>query len=78
MWICEKGGHCVDPCDERCGHYIEVEPVVHGRWMEVPYVYIGLKRYECSNCYSDVFWNDRIQHHKDKYCPNCGARMDGE
>lgn len=56
----------------------ELVPVVHGQWMEVPYVYIGLKRYECSNCYSDVFWNDRIQHHKDKYCPNCGARMDGE
>ena len=27
MWICEKGGRCVDPCDG-CDHYIEVEPVV--------------------------------------------------
>ena len=70
----------VDDCDSLLCMLptIDAVPVVHGRWMEVPYVYIGLKRYECSNCYSDVFWNDRIQHHKDKCCPNCGARMDGE
>ena len=27
MWICEKGGRCVDPCND-CYHYIEVEPIV--------------------------------------------------
>ena len=56
----------------------DVAPVVHGRWMDVPYVYFGAKRYECSNCYSDVFWNNRIQTTKDNYCPNCGCRMDLE
>lgn len=56
----------------------DVAPVVHGRWMDVPYVYFGANRYECSNCYSDVFWNNRIQTTKDNYCPNCGCRMDLE
>lgn len=27
MFICEKSGRCVDPCDN-CEHHIEVEPVV--------------------------------------------------
>lgn len=65
---------------EGCRYFVsatDVAPVVHAKWMEVPFVYFGAKRYECSNCYSDVFWNERIQHHKDKYCPNCGARMEG-
>ena len=27
MYICEKDGHCVDPCDD-CDHYIEVETII--------------------------------------------------
>lgn len=70
MWICEKGGNCVDPCDERCGHYIEVEPVVHGKWAELRIT--GLVRgVNCSECHTT--WDA-----KSNYCPNCGARMDGE
>ena len=53
-----------------------IDPVKHGRW-----IYDG-KRFEsgndwwhCSECgYSDVL----NRHNLPNYCPNCGARMDGE
>lgn len=56
----------------------DVAPVRHGRWMDVPYSYFGVKRYECSECYGDTFWNGRYITTKDNYCPNCGAKMDLE
>lgn len=45
----------------------DVEPVRHGKW--IPY---NLKEclYLCSEC--NAHPRDRT-----KYCPNCGARMDG-
>lgn len=53
---------------------VEAEPVVYGEWVEVPYVYIGLKRYICSNCYDDEYWKKRYLTTKERYCPNCGAK----
>ena len=51
----------------------DVAPVVHGRWarkrISVP-VYGGVEL-SCSLC-------GRIAAHEYNYCPNCGARMDGE
>ena len=51
----------------------DVSPVVHGRWSE-PYEIYGfdIMGRDCSVCgrtYGEV---------KSNYCPNCGARMDGE
>lgn len=47
----------------------DVAPVRHGRWVvidaEEP------RRYGCSEC-------KRLSWHMENYCPNCGARMDGE
>ena len=69
MWICEKGGHCVDPC-EGCEHYIEVEPVVHGLW-----IHDINNLYGCSECMK----RETMSPKKLKpYCPNCGAKMDLE
>ena len=46
-----------------------IDPVRHGRWVvidaEEP------RRYGCSKC-------KRLSWHMENYCPNCGARMDGE
>jgi hypothetical protein len=67
MWICEKNAHCVDECDG-CEHYIEVEPVRHGKWIEKEKA--GFLH--CSNCgYIPIMFNF-------EYCPKCGAKMDGE
>lgn len=64
-----------DPSDEDVEYAIDhipsadVVPVKHGRWVQ-------MKRYKsefvCSEC-GDL-WLDE----KSNYCPNCGARMDGE
>lgn len=47
----------------------DVAPVVHGRWvcMEAEIGYFA-----CSEC------DHRILRAKCNYCPNCGARMDGD
>ncbi len=64
--------------DEQCNRaisYIEsatgadVAPVVHGRWDETGY---------CVNCGRHApFWSISFCCYKSKYCPNCGAKMDG-
>ena len=55
-----------------------VVEVKQGNWIPVQYTYFGLKRYECSECSDDEYWQKRYLEHKEKYCPNCGARMDGD
>lgn len=58
----------------------EVQPVRHGRWI-LESTHEGLEDdpeqyWECSlcGCGSDSF--DTVYH--TPYCPNCGAKMDGE
>ena len=57
---------------------IEATPVVHGRWMPTYHTYYNrdgecriADEWHCSKCeiYSRNEWH---------YCPNCGAKMDGE
>ena len=55
----------------------DVAPVRHGRWIEPSRLYYGAKQYECSLCYSDIFWKKHSITEKYPYCPNCGCRMDG-
>lgn len=47
---------------------VEVAPVVHGAWKPDPHCY---NVFHCSACDSPFWW-------KRNYCPNCGAKMDGE
>lgn len=56
----------------------DVVEVKYGEWIPVQYTYFGLKRYECSECKDDDYWQKRYLEHKEKYCPNCGAKMDLE
>ena len=51
---------------------VDAVEVVHGWWRKV-YTCHGEQAwgYECDQCKAD---NPRASH----YCPNCGARMDGE
>ena len=55
----------------------DVAPVRHGRWIEPQRLYYGAKQYECSLCYSDIFWKKHSITEKYPHCPNCGCRMDG-
>lgn len=50
----------------------DVVEVKHGRWIEKPFL-LGTSNF-CSLC--DSFYG--MPHGKFNYCPNCGARMDGE
>ena len=45
----------------------DVEPVRHGHWIND----IGYAGWTCSEC------GDHEGNKTDKYCPNCGAKMDG-
>ena len=57
----------------------DVAPIIHAYWIEhgealvegyrKTYVYLV----NCSNCGRQMFIDEY-----DRYCPNCGARMDGE
>lgn len=55
----------------------DVAPARHGWWIEPTRLYYGAKQYECSICYSDTFWKKHSITEKYKFCPNCGAKMDG-
>ena len=50
----------------------DVAPVVHGRWIEKEKYTFGIM-YDCSLCEDRILDNGRPW----KYCPNCGAKMDG-
>lgn len=55
----------------------DVVPVVHGRWIGAPLC--GNDNCKCSECGSwhNIHANLRGEIMQ-KYCPNCGARMDGD
>ena len=49
-----------------------VDPVKHGRWVFVNDMVSYIK---CSECGDNICW---VNTKRPKYCPGCGARMDGE
>ena len=51
----------------------DVQPVRHGRWENSKASFGEM----CSECKFIVWWDDDGPH-KFNYCPNCGAKMDGE
>jgi DNA-directed RNA polymerase subunit RPC12/RpoP len=56
----------------------DVVEVNHGEWLEKEEVY-GDVYYTCSNCNNDWTTIDGTpQDNFMNYCPNCGAKMDGE
>ena len=48
-------------------------PVRHGRWVEQEKYTFGVM-YDCSICGDRILDNG----HSWNYCPNCGAKMDGD
>ena len=53
---------------------VDAVEVVHAKWLWFAYDKAWTK---CSNCKSNWKWKTVKEGHMD-YCPNCGARMDGE
>ena len=79
---CKNLCHCNNEyCDkESCPIWkapaADVAPVVHGRWIGIPLC--GSDDCECSECgnWCNIHVNlcgEAVQ----KYCPYCGAKMDG-
>ena len=55
----------------------DVAPVVHGEWVDEGFYADGSAKhaFHCSNCGHHIIeWKDDTSN----YCPNCGAKMDGE
>lgn len=52
----------------------DVAPVRHGRWEN----YDGMGYLVCSECRDVYIDEDWLKDGKWNYCPNCGARMDGD
>ena len=53
----------------------DVQPVRHGHWIEhICELFPAEGTVECSECHE----HESIFLVNDKYCPNCGAKMDGE
>ena len=55
---------------------VDAVEVVHGRWVQIGYDK-ALDRITCSCCKD--YWNiEDNQTQYFNYCPNCGAKMDGD
>lgn len=55
----------------------DVQPVIHAHWIELPKAMNPNENpCKCSNCGHILSFMNYYP--KSKYCPNCGARMDGD
>lgn len=57
----------------------DVAPVVHGRWIHSRYEDCSeqFELVKCSQCNHEAYAM-ALYVHGGNYCPNCGAKMDGE
>ena len=54
---------------------VDAVEVVHGRWEKAPHQYGFLRCSKCNDVYISDTW---LCDGKWNYCPNCGAKMDGD
>ena len=58
---------------------VDAVPVMHGRWQWLSSTYDRIPcemRYWCSKCHHETITHDSEPW--EKFCPNCGAKMDGK
>ena len=53
---------------------VDAVEVVHARWITARSIAFAE---QCTNCWHCVPWDECGCCHEYKYCPNCGAKMDG-
>lgn len=78
------GRRTLDPVDNIIGlcnmlaalPAVEAAPVVHGRW--IPRKGKWFVYYQCSVCGKKISYPSADGKAFTNYCPNCGAKMDGE
>ncbi len=64
-------------CDIKNMPAADVAPVVHGRWLDGAEDFTcGQHNAECSICHCYISWSGCDEDFN--YCPNCGAKMDGD
>ena len=56
---------------------VDAVPVVHGQWEYNPPTITINASWQCSAC-RKVYWEHILETRYFNYCPNCGAKMDGE
>lgn len=88
---CQANG-CNDVIDQVCpncftaslianAQTVDAVEVVHGRWEEMHYeggILDGTNFDRCSVCGYERVFDDPALKTVFKYCPNCGAKMDGD
>ena len=70
----------VDVGDIEDAPAVDAAPVVHGRWVAMHYeggILDGANCERCSNCGWDRFFDEPEIKSVFRYCPKCGALMDG-
>jgi rubrerythrin len=56
----------------------DVVPVVRSRWREREDRYYGWNVWECMNCHEEFILEEGTPVDNEyKFCPNCGAKMEG-
>ena len=69
MWHMTVIEDVVSTIDIEKAPTVDAEPVRHGHWVEAKYPLFTCS--ECGAIYQDTGYGYN-------YCPNCGAKMDGE
>lgn len=76
--MCADDNRAYEVAMRRCGDNdttaVDAEPVRRGQWINRGYV-CGEYDWECSACGESEWRGSTIGLH---YCPNCGAKMDGD
>ena len=57
---------------------VDAAEVVHGEWSTIEDDYCGMVALQCSECNQEYWFEDEPPIEIYHYCPNCGAKMDGE
>lgn len=68
----DERGHCICEFDAEDAPTIQAVPVVHGRWGE----YEPFRGWPCTAC--GEYDTDKGKKPSSRFCPNCGAKMDGD
>ena len=63
-----------DVLEQLEGDTVDAVEVVHGRWVKAN-IFGYLK---CNICQDAIIYEEWLEDGKWNYCPNCGAKMDGD